>query len=810
MQNDLIKRDVVADGDVASAPHSSSTPVASAKPPRSAPRRSAPGNAAPVESDWATDDWSDDVDDQAVTSTTNERPGALADTRPQAPSLADTLPQAPSLADTLPQATSLVDTTPDEPSLADTIPQTPSFGVKPPAVSSPTSSSPSASSPSASSPTASSPQSASAPSASSPSASAPMNAKQKRAARRLAAAQAAAAAAAGESPDGAPEGDTETQADPFAAVPAPLRRALEQRGFAALTEVQTAVLAADLPGRNLRISSQTGSGKTVALGMVLARDMLETGSAERVGPEALVITPTRELATQVAEELAWLFGDVRGVDVVSVTGGTEVWKDRKPLARKPRIVVGTPGRLNDHINTGTLVTDSIRHVVLDEADQMLDMGFRDELDAIVGALPEERRSHLVSATFPPAVKQLADRFQKNPLHVAGTQLGQANQDIEHIAHLVRPRESYAALVNVLLMSQGERTLIFVERRIDAQELSEMLAGDGFPALHLSGDLAQAQRTRTLNAFKAGVIDTLICTDVAARGLDVPDIVRVIHMGLSNDPDVYIHRSGRTGRAGRKGQSVLIVPSSAERRVQRLLGIARVSVQWRPTPTADRVLKSRTKAARVRMHELLQEGVPVAPGELEYAQTLLAERDPAQLVAALLKLSEKPLPREPFALSSVTSKPTRPGESFGGRPSPAPRGSGSFQAFFINWGETSGANPSRVIAHICRRGGISGQAVGAVRIEARTSVFEVASDVAAAFEEAMRKPDPREPGLRVERFRGAIPDAAPRARRDDRSGPAPFRKPRFGPGGRVNPRDGGPETFEAGKPFKRKRSFQRHH
>lgn len=763
MQNDLIKRDVVADGDVASAPHSSSTPVASPKPPRSAPRRSAPsnsapsnaapGNTAPVESDWATDDWSDDVDDEAVTSTTNERPGSLADTLPQAPS----------------------------------------FVVKPPV--------PSASSPSASSPTASAPESAS-----SPSASAPMNAKQKRAARRLAAAQ---AAAAGESPD-APAADSETQADPFAAVPAPLRKALEQRGFAALTEVQTAVLAADLPGRNLRISSQTGSGKTVALGMVLARDMLETGSAERVGPEALVITPTRELATQVAEELAWLFGDVRGVDVVSVTGGTEVWKDRKPLARKPRIVVGTPGRLNDHINTGMLLTDSIRHVVLDEADQMLDMGFRDELDAIVGALPEERRSHLVSATFPPAVKQLADRFQKNPLHVAGTQLGQANQDIEHIAHLVRPRESYAALVNVLLMSQGERTLIFVERRIDAQELSEMLAGDGFPALHLSGDLAQAQRTRTLNAFKAGVIDTLICTDVAARGLDVPDIVRVIHMGLSNDPDVYIHRSGRTGRAGRKGQSVLIVPSSAERRVQRLLGIARVSVQWRPTPTADRVFKTRTKAARVRMHELLQEGVPVAPGELEYAQTLLTERDPAQLVAALLKLSEKPLPREPFALSSVTSKPTRPGESFGGRPSPAPRGSGSFQAFFINWGETSGANPSRVIAHICRRGGISGQAVGAVRIEARTSVFEVASDVAAAFEEAMRKPDPREPGLRVERFRGAIPDAAPRGRPADRGGPAPFRKPRFGPGGRVNPRDGGPETFEAGKPFKRKRSFQRHH
>ncbi len=581
--------------------------------------------------------------------------------------------------------------------------------------------------------------------------------------------------------------------DPFDGVPEPLRAAFAQRGFTSLTEVQRAVLDGDSPGRNLRISSQTGSGKTVALGMVLAKELLEPAPG-RSGPEALVITPTRELANQVAEELAWLFSSVRGVDVLCVTGGTEVWKDRKPLSRKPRILVGTPGRLNDHLTTGALTADSVRHVVLDEADQMLDMGFKDELDAIVNALPQERRSHLVSATFPPAVRALADRFQKDPLHVAGTELGQANQDIEHIAHLVRRGESYNCLVNLLLMSQGERTLIFVERRVDAQELAEMLAGDGFAALHLSGDLAQAQRTRTLNAFKAGVISTLICTDVAARGIDVPDIAQVIHMGLSNDPDIYTHRSGRTGRAGRKGQSVLIVPVTAERRIRRLLQTAGIDCNWRPGPSAEKVHKAVTKQTRTKMFELLQadpgQGERYNEAELEYARGLLSDRDPAELVATLIKLAEPPLPREPFPLAKAEARA-------GGfiERDRAPRAQ-SYVPFFINWGERAGANPARLIAHVCRRGGIRGQSIGAVRVDARMTVFEVASDVAAAFEVAARKPDPREPGLRIERFKGAVPAAPER-----RNGPPAF-------GGRRGPP---PRSAGDGKPFKaRKRTGVRHH
>jgi ATP-dependent RNA helicase DeaD len=245
--------------------------------------------------------------------------------------------------------------------------------------------------------------------------------------------------------------------DAFAGVPAALSAALCKRGIAKLTAVQAAVVAhlgeSSNGVRNLRISSQTGSGKTVALGIALARTLLDAPSGDAEGdtpatsaapgePRALVITPTRELANQVHGELAWLFAEAREVQVDSVTGGTDVRREQQRLRRRaPRILVGTPGRLLDHLRSGALDTSALQQVVLDEADQMLDMGFKDELDAIVERLPASRQSHLVSATFPPAVHRLAKTFQGEAIHLEGTALGQANADIEHLAYLVRPRDT---------------------------------------------------------------------------------------------------------------------------------------------------------------------------------------------------------------------------------------------------------------------------------------------------------------------------------------------------------------------------------
>jgi ATP-dependent RNA helicase DeaD len=437
----------------------------------------------------------------------------------------------------------------------------------------------------------------------------------------------------------------------FAGVPRPLRDAIARRGFTSPSAVQQAVLSAPTMGRSLRISSQTGSGKTLALGFVLADTFVNEAENDPIthrDPAALIITPTRELATQFAEELRWLFEDVRGLSVGVVTGGTDRYAERKLLARRPGIVVGTPGRLLDHIRHGSLRCDAISHVVLDEADRMLDMGFREELEAIIEHMPEERHSHLVSATFPQAVRRLADRFQNDPIHLQGTALGVANADIEHVANLVSDDGVYPALVNHLLLSPGQRVLVFVERRSDANALAEDLAKDGFSAQPFSGELSQAQRTRTLEAFRQGTIDILVSTDVAARGIDVADISLVVHVAPPSDPECYTHRSGRTGRAGSKGRSLLLIKPRAQRYVQRLLAGAKIDVQWQSVPTPSRVRKALTKRMRRQLHARI-DATQTDAEQAHYAALLLEERDPVAVVTALLEMIQPALHCEPMEI-----------------------------------------------------------------------------------------------------------------------------------------------------------------
>ncbi len=453
--------------------------------------------------------------------------------------------------------------------------------------------------------------------------------------------------------------------DPFTGVPEPLRAAMQARGFATLTAVQRAVLDAGAQEHNVRISSQTGSGKTVAIGLVLAHGLVEPPAITAQpdapippGPRALVITPTRELAVQVRDELKWLLAELNTtVDVV--TGGTDVRGEQKMLRRVPTILVGTPGRLLDHIRSGALSCARIEQVVLDEADRMLEMGFRDELDAIIDTLPEQRRSHLVSATFNGVVRGVADRFQGGEATlVTGDNAGEANADIDHVAYLVGRGQSYAALVNALLLAHGQQVLVFVERRTDASDLAERLSADGFAALPFSGDLSQAQRTRTLNAFRNGTIQALCSTDVAARGIDIPDITMVVHMSPPNDADSYTHRAGRTGRAGKRGRSVLLVPTRSEGYMRRILAQAGIDAQWQPIPTAAKVTKAIVKRTRKLLHARLTGEQPPQEKSLAYAELLLADRDPKTVVATLLEMAEPDLARSPMDVPEPEPAPPR--------------------------------------------------------------------------------------------------------------------------------------------------------
>jgi ATP-dependent RNA helicase DeaD len=312
------------------------------------------------------------------------------------------------------------------------------------------------------------------------------------------------------------------------------------------------------------------------------------------------------------------------------------------------------------------------------------------------------------------------------------------------------RECYSALVNLLLLNEGARCLIFVERRVDASSLAAKLSTDGFPVQSFSGELPQAQRTRTLNAFRDGTIKTLVSTDVAARGIDVPGIELVIHVDSPADADAYVHRSGRTGRAGRAGRSVMLVPPRDRTRIARLLEAARIEIGWRPAPSPGKVRKQLRKRFRHQIHQrLAAEGAPTQQ-QIDYAKGLLDGRDPAAVVALLLEMAQPTPVRQPMAISESPAH---------GAPSASEAAPG-FVRFTINWGERGGAAPNRLLGHVCRRGQVRSHLVGAIEIGPHESSFDVDASVAARFEKLVRRPDRRDPKLRIVRTAGR---RAPRGR-----------------------------------------------
>ncbi|HET6332556.1 MAG TPA: DEAD/DEAH box helicase [Polyangiales bacterium] len=371
-----------------------------------------------------------------------------------------------------------------------------------------------------------------------------------------------------------------------------LFRAIERKGYADLTAVQLAVLDPALAGRDLRITSQTGSGKTLAIGLILRTLAGEESAADHgvARPRVLIVAPTRELAHQVEQELTWLYAEI-GIRLATTTGGASYRDEHRALSKGPSVVVGTPGRLLDHLKRGSIEPSQVTTVVLDEADRMLDLGFRDDLEQLFKSVPKERSTHLVSATFPRMVRSLADRLQRDPAHVEGTRLGAANVDIDHVIHVVDSSQRLDALINMLLAYPEDQTLVFVRTRADAAHIANELVVTGFAASALSGEMEQAARNRALSAFREGRLRVLIATDVAARGIDVQGVTRVVHGELPTNADAYTHRSGRTGRAGRKGTSSLLVAPAGVVRASRLLRGLGIQHRFEPIPTAEEILRA---------------------------------------------------------------------------------------------------------------------------------------------------------------------------------------------------------------------------
>ena len=426
---------------------------------------------------------------------------------------------------------------------------------------------------------------------------------------------------------------------PFSKLPPLLAEALAARDYVAPTPVQAAVLEEQAHGRDLLVSAQTGSGKTVAFGLAMAEQLIADGRlAPSREPLALIVAPTRELALQVSRELEWLFAKSGG-RIATCVGGMDPAKERRALSYGAQIVVGTPGRLRDHLERGVLDLSSLRVVVLDEADEMLDMGFREDLEEILDATPAERRTLLFSATMPKPIVALARRFQRDALRIATLDQDRGHGDIAYQALAVSPAEIEHAVINLLRFHEAETAMLFCATRDNVRHLHASLAERGFAAVALSGEHSQAERNRALQALRDRRARVCVATDVAARGIDLPTLSLVVHVELPRDAETLQHRSGRTGRAGKKGTAVLVVPFPRRRRVESMLRGARIAAEWIEAPTVDMI---RVQDRRRLLDALL---APVEHDEqdIELGRQLLAERSSEEIAAALVRAHRASLP-----------------------------------------------------------------------------------------------------------------------------------------------------------------------
>ncbi|SEH67637.1 DEAD/DEAH box helicase [Paracoccus alkenifer] len=581
-------------------------------------------------------------------------------------------------------------------------------------------------------------------------------------------------------------------------IAAPLAAALAAKGYASLTSVQQAVLTPDATGRDLLVSAQTGSGKTVGFGLAMASDILDDGQLPLGGlPVALAIAPTRELALQVARELGWLYAQT-GAQIATCVGGMDFRTERRALDRGAQIVVGTPGRLRDHLERASLDLSTLRACVLDEADEMLDLGFREDLEFILQAAPADRRTLMFSATVPPAIAKLATEFQRDALRVVATGEARQHGDIAYRAASVTQRDRENAIFNLLRFHDARTAIVFCKTRANVNHLLARMGNRGFRAVALSGELSQQERTHALQALRDGRAQVCIATDVAARGIDLPGLDLVIHADLPTNSETLLHRSGRTGRAGSKGISALIVTPADYKKAQRLLQGARVTAEWGKAPSADEV------RARDDARMLDHPALTADPGdEAEAADRLLERFGASQVAAAFARLwrEGRPVPEE------LADAPTP------GAPS-APRARGDFSDaawFSLSVGHTGRAEARWLLPKICEAGGITRDAIGAIRVRENESFVQIAAAMAPRFGPVTEI----EPGLVMRRIDGEpADDRAPRPR-----APAPRRSaasepshpPRWQPladadspsAAKYGAKKPGPGKFAAGKQGARK-------
>ncbi|MDR1019574.1 MAG: DEAD/DEAH box helicase [Synergistaceae bacterium] len=524
-----------------------------------------------------------------------------------------------------------------------------------------------------------------------------------------------------------------------------LLKAITRKGFESPMPVQVHILEDEtLTEGDLIVQARTGSGKTLAFAIPIYNKM-ERATKE---PQVLVLSPTRELAQQTAHEFAWLGADL-SARVATLVGGLDMERQIRTLREGAAVVVGTPGRVLDHIRRNSLKTDSIKVLVLDEGDHMLDMGFRDELEAIMSGMGNLEKTWLFSATMPQEVISLARRYLDAPRKVSLVSDVTCHEDISQKTYIIPARKRFEGLANVLLWENPSRALIFCATKIETQDISDKLCDEGFKACAIHGDMSQRERNVALSSLRGGRVSILVATDVAARGLDIDGVSHVIQFGLPSNLEAFVHRSGRTGRAGHEGSNLVLLTSRESRQFRQMTHNSNMQMQIIPAPDASEI----TGQAKMRFESHVLGHGQGSPDYHGWADEIMTREDARMMVAGLLAKAYGDQPQGYSIRGDVESEMSRDkNRGDGGRSGFDRRGSGKPAKASMDGGvqiqlgegRNEGWEVGALLGAICRSMGINREDVGNIRLRDNSASVDLSAKAAELLES--RKPRMTKEGL----------------------------------------------------------------
>ena len=519
---------------------------------------------------------------------------------------------------------------------------------------------------------------------------------------------------------------------------AKIMRAITDMGFEAASPIQGQAIPLELQGLDIIGQAQTGTGKTAAFGIPL----LQKIDPKNKKPQAIILCPTRELAIQVSEEIRRLAKYMHGVKVLPIYGGQEIGRQIRSLKDGVQVIIGTPGRVMDHMRRKTVKMDQIHTVVLDEADEMLNMGFLEDMETILSALPEERQTLMFSATMPQAIQRIAANFQKDPQIVRVVKKELTVPKVTQYYYEVKPKNKLEVMCRLLDLYDPKLSVVFCNTKKQVDELVQGLQGRGYFAEGLHGDLKQEQRDRVMRAFRTGRTDILVATDVAARGIDVDDVEAVFNYDVPQDDEYYVHRIGRTGRAGREGKAFNLVVGKEVYKLREIQRYCKTRIIPQAIPSLDDVTSIKADKILDQVGEVLQDSDLSKVIDIVEKRVLEEDYTTLDLAAALLKMmmgeEGEELLEENRPLRELEDLEDESRRSRGGRNGRGSRGRNEDVArLFINIGKNQGIRPGDILGAISGESGMPGRMVGSIDMFDNYTFVEVPREHADVVLQAMR-------------------------------------------------------------------------